>query len=108
MTTPNNNKRPARRRKPKETEAPQLTEREQEVAEQYVAREPQQYKPPENMVALNDERYLKKDRVGKQRAVRGPGVEVSKPGLGNLRVIHQNPIDYYGNLDIQPNGPDAA
>ena len=107
MTTPNN-KRPARRRKPKEEEAPQLTERERANNEQYLAREPQQYKPPENMIALNDEKYMKKDRIGKQRAVRGPGIEVSKPGLGNLRVIHQNPIDYHGNIDVQPDGPDAA
>ena len=73
----------------------------QTPSEEYVAKEPKQYKPPENMVALNDDRFLKKDRVGKKKAVRGPGVAVTKVGLGGLRTITQNPIDYHGNLDVQ-------
>ena len=52
------------------------------------------------MVALNDEKYLQKDRVGKQKAVRGPGQSVSKVGLGGLKVITQNPINYHGDIDV--------
>jgi len=70
-------------------------------SEEYISKEPQQYKPPENMVALNDDRYMKKDRIGKNKTVRGPGVAVTKVGLGGLRTVTQNPIDYYGNLDVQ-------
>ena len=73
----------------------------QSKSEEYINSEPQQYKPPEKMVALNDDRYLKKDRVGKNKAVRGPGVAVTKVGLGGLRTVTQNPIDYHGNLDVQ-------
>ena len=73
----------------------------QSKSEEYMNSEPQQYKPPENMVALNDDRYLKKDRVGKQQTVRGPGSAVTKVGLGGLRTVTQNPIDYHGNLDVQ-------
>ena len=58
------------------------------------------YKPPENMVALNDERYLQKERIGKRKSVRGPGQSVTKVGLGGLEVITQNPINYHGNIDI--------
>ena len=67
--------------------------------EKYIG-QTERYKKPENMVALNDERYLQKDRVGKQKAVRGPGQSVSKVGLGGLKVITQNPINYHGDIDV--------
>tara|TARA_B100001063_G_C16283376_1_gene320257 strand:+ start:136 stop:348 length:213 start_codon:yes stop_codon:yes gene_type:complete len=67
--------------------------------EKYIG-QTERYKLPENMVALNDERYLKKDRVGKQKSVRGPGQSVSKIGLGGLEVITQNPINYHGDIDV--------
>ena len=46
------------------------------------------------------DRYLKKDRIGKQKSIRSPGTKVERVGLGGLTVIHSNPIDYYGNLDV--------
>ena len=52
------------------------------------------------MVPLNDDRYMKKDKIGKVKAVRGPGTPVTRVGLGGLKVIHQNPIDYHGNIDV--------
>lgn len=67
--------------------------------EKYIG-QTERYQPPENMVALNDERYLKKDRIGKQKSVRGPGQSVSKIGLGGLEVITQNPTNYYGDIDV--------
>ena len=70
------------------------------AAELYKASEPKQYKPPENMVPLNDERYMKKDRVGQRKAIRAPGHVVERPGLGNLKVFHQNPINYNGDIDV--------
>jgi hypothetical protein len=68
--------------------------------EEYLAKEPGTYTPPEHMVALNDERYLQKERIGKRKAVRGPGQSVTKVGLGGLEVITQNPINYHGNIDV--------
>ena len=65
-----------------------------------MASEPQKYKPPEHMVPLNDDRYMKKDRIGKVKAIRGPGQQVTRVGLGGLKVLHQNPIDYNGNIDV--------
>lgn len=73
---------------------------EQTAEDTYRATEPQKYEPPEHMVALNDERYMKKERVGKTKAVRGPGQQVTRVGLGGLNVLHQNPIDYHGNIDL--------
>ena len=70
------------------------------AVEDYMAKEPQPYKPPEHMVPLNDDRYMKKDRIGKVKAVRAPGTPVTRVGLGGLKVIHQNPIDYHGNIDV--------
>lgn len=70
------------------------------AAERYKATEPKQYKPPENMVPLNDERYMKKDRVGQRKAIRAPGQVIERPGLGNLKVFHQNPINYNGDIDV--------
>jgi len=70
------------------------------ASELYKASEPKQYKPPENMVSLNDERYMKKERVGSRKAIRAPGQVVERPGLGNLTVFHQNPINYNGNIDV--------
>ena len=100
----------ARRRKPKEQ--PEVT-KPIEVEDQNphdwspedeYNRNSQQdgpYKPPEHMVNPPDpERYLKKDRIGKQKSVRSPGTKVERVGLGGLTVIHSNPIDYYGNLDV--------
>jgi hypothetical protein len=68
--------------------------------EEYLAKEPGTYTPPEHMKPLNDERYLQKDRIGKRKAVRGPGQSVTKVGLGGLEVITQNPINYHGNIDV--------
>ena len=65
-----------------------------------MAKEPTKYAPPEHMVPLNDDRYLKKDKIGKTKAIRGPGTPVTRVGLGGLKVIHQNPIDYHGNIDV--------
>ena len=76
------------------------TPTEQTPVEEYMAKEPKQYKPPEHMVPLNDDRYMKKDKIGKVKAVRGPGTPVTRVGLGGLKVIHQNPIDYHGNIDV--------
>ena len=70
------------------------------AAETYRATESKKYQPPENMVALNDERYMDKPKIGKVKAVRGPGQQVVKPGLNGLKVTHQNPINYYGNIDV--------
>ena len=70
------------------------------ASEKYLANEPKRYKPPEHMVPLNDERYLKKDRVGKVKAVRAPGKAVTRVGLGGLQVITQNPTNNYGNIDV--------
>lgn len=68
--------------------------------EEYVAKEPGEYVPPEHMVPLNDERYMQKERIGKRKSVRGPGQSVTKVGLGGLEVITQNPINYHGNIDV--------
>ena len=86
--------------KPKRRRTKTVSADTQTPAEKYIAEEPKQYKPPENMVPLNDDRYLKKERIGKVKAVRAPGQQVVKPGLGNLKVLHQNPIDYHGNIDV--------
>ena len=87
-------KQPARRRKAKAEEAAPTP------VEEYMAKEPKQYQPPEHMVPLNDDRYLKKDKIGKVKAVRGPGTPVTRVGLGGLKVIHQNPINYHDNIDV--------
>ena len=68
--------------------------------EEYLAKEPGTYTPPDHMVPLNDERYMKKDRIGKQKSVRGPGTPITKVGLGGLEVITQTPINYHGNIDV--------
>jgi hypothetical protein len=70
------------------------------ASEAYKASEPKQYKPPKEMVPLNDERYMKKERVGSRKAVRAPGHVVQRIGLGNLQVFHQNPINYNGDIDV--------
>ena len=100
MTTPNSKQ--TRRRRSKAVSEDIVTENVSETtaAETYRATEPKQYEVPENMVPLNDERYLKKDRVGKTKAVRGPGQQVTRVGLGGLKVLHQNPIDYNGDIDV--------
>ena len=90
-----------RRRKTKEKSEGIKTETVgADKTEAYLASEPKQYTPPENMVALNDDRYIKKDRVGKQKTVRGPGSPVTRVGLGGLKTITQNATDYHGNLDV--------
>ena len=68
--------------------------------EEYLAKEPGTYTPPDHMKPLNAERYLQKDRIGKRKSVRGPGQSVTKVGLGGLEVITQNPINYHGNIDV--------
>jgi hypothetical protein len=73
---------------------------QQKRNEEYLAKEPGTYEPPKHMVPMNDDRYMKKDRIGKQKAVRGPGQSVTKVGLGGLEVITQNPINYHGNIDV--------
>ena len=69
-------------------------------SEAYLSAEPKQYTPPEHMVPL-EKSALKKERVGQNKNVRAPGTPVTKVGLGNLRVVHQNFVDYHGNLDVQ-------
>lgn len=88
-------KRQPRQPKPEVTEQPVQTDADK----RYVGNT-ERYRPPENMVPL-DKSCAPKERIGKKKAVRGPGTEVSKVGLGGLRVVHQNPIDYYGNLDVR-------
>ena len=68
-------------------------------SQQYLG-EVEPYKPPEHMVPLDDERYLKKDKVGSKKTVK-IDEKVTRVGLGGLKVIHSNPIDYYGNIDVQ-------
>ena len=89
----------SRARKPKAAPKPEVAV-EQTPSEKYMASEPQTYQPPEHMVPLNDDRYMKKDKIGKVKAIRGPGTPVTRVGLGGLKVIHQNPIDYHGNIDV--------
>ena len=67
----------------------------------YLDSEPKTYKPPENMVSLDQASALKKDRIGSKPVVRGPGTPVTRVGLGGLRTITQNATDYHGNLDVQ-------
>jgi hypothetical protein len=69
-------------------------------AEEYQSKEPGTYEVPENMVPINDQRYLKKDKVGSKKAVRGPGSPVTTIGLGGLEVITQTPINYNGNTNV--------
>ena len=87
-------RRPRRTRKPK-TKVEDLPEESQ----QYLGNtEP--YAPPEHMVPLDDERYMKKDKVGTKKEVK-IDEKVTRIGLGNLKVIHSNPINYYGDIDVQ-------
>ena len=88
-----------RTRKPKAEPTPEVTV-EQTASEKYMASEPQRYEPPEHMVPLNDDRYMKKDKIGKVKAIRAPGTPVTRVGLGGLKVIHQNPINYHGDIDV--------
>lgn len=100
---PEQTPKPQRRRRAKTASKTLTTENvaETTAAEKYIATEPKKYEPPEHMVPLNDERYMKKDRIGKTKAIRGPGQQVTRAGLGNLKVFHQNPIDYHGNIDLR-------
>ena len=59
------------------------------------------YKTPDNMVPLNDHKYAPKEKIGKKKAVRAPGEQVTRVGLGGLKVIHQNHIDYHGDIDLR-------
>ncbi len=61
----------------------------------------EQYKVPDNMVPLNENKYAPKDKIGKKKAIRAPGEQVTRVGLGGLKVIHQNHIDYHGNIDVR-------
>jgi hypothetical protein len=96
--------RRSRAKKPVEPQVEQPIQEEQpevdERSRRYRESEPGVYAPPPEMVALNDERYLKKDRIGKKKVVRGPGTPVTRVGLGGLNVVHQNPINYHGNIDV--------
>ena len=60
----------------------------------------ERYKAPDHMVPL-DKSCVPKERIGKKKAVRGPGSEVTRVGLGGLKVVHQNHIDYHGNIDLR-------
>ena len=93
QTTPKP-QRQTRKRQPK-TEKPIQTEKDKE----YIGNT-EKYRHPENMVPLEKANHLVKDRIGKTKAVRGPGTPVTRVGLGGLKVIHQNPIDYHGNIDV--------
>lgn len=97
--TPN---KPSRRRKAKTASDVISTENvaDQTAAEKYKASEPKQYQPPDYMVPLNDDRYKKTDRIGTKKAIRAPGQTVTRVGLGGLNVLHQNPTNYHGDLDV--------
>ena len=69
-------------------------------AQNYIGNQ-EPYKTPENMVPLNEHRYAPKDKVGKRKAVRAPGQQVTRVGLGGLKVIHQNHINYHGDIDVR-------
>ena len=98
MTNKPTPKRQPRTRQPKKIE----TKVEQSDKDKDYLGSSEQYKVPENMVPLNDnDRYLQKPRIGKEKAVRGPGIQVTKVGLGGLKVIHQNFIDYHGDIDVR-------
>ena len=68
--------------------------------QKYLGNE-EQYQTPENMEPLNENKYLPKEKIGKKRAVRGPGEQITRVGLGGLNVIHSNHIDYHGNIDVR-------
>ena len=91
MPTPNKPNRQTRQVKPQADDK----------SKDYMAKEPGTYKNAPEMVPINDSRYLSKDKVGKRKSVRAPGAAVVRVGLGNLKVIHQNPIDYHGNIDLR-------
>jgi len=99
MTNPTpKRKRQPRQTKPKEQvqEQPVLSDKDK----RYLGNT-ERYRPPENMVSLDKASCAPKDRIGKKKAIRAPGNEVTRVGLGGLRVIHQNPIDYHGNIDLR-------
>lgn len=99
---PEETPKPQRRRRAKAVSKTIATENvdDTSAAERYLASEPKTYKPPEHMVPMNDDRYMKQDRVGQRKAIRAPGQTVERPGLGNLKVFHQNPINYNGDIDV--------
>ena len=79
----------------------QLTTETQSPPDDYAAREPGVYKNKPEMVPLDDERYLKKDKIGFNKAVKGPGTKVTRVGIGGLRTVTHNHIDYHGNIDVR-------
>ena len=94
------NQTPKRKRKPRNPE-PEVTQEPvmSDEDKRYIGNT-EKYRAPENMVPL-DKSVAPTDRIGKNKAVRGPGTEVTRVGLGGLRVVHQNHIDYHGNIDVR-------
>ena len=94
------NPTPKRKRQPQKPK-PEVQEQPVQTDEdkRYIGNT-ESYRPPENMVPL-DKSCAPKDRIGKKKAVRGPGTPVTRVGLGGLKVVHQNPIDYHGNIDVR-------
>ena len=87
-------------RKPRNNSKPKTETVGADKTEAYLASEPKTYVPPEHMIPL-DKSAIKKDRIGSNPAVRGPGTPVTRVGLGGLKTITQNATDYHGNLDVQ-------
>lgn len=46
-----------------------------------------------------ENKYAPKKRIGADKAVKKEE-RVTKVGLGNLEVVHTNPINYHGNIDV--------
>lgn len=95
------NKPKTRRTRRKTQAGSELETVTQSSPDDYAEREPGSYKNSPDMVPLDDERYLKKDKVGKIKAVRAPGTQVTRVGINGLRTITQNHIDYHGNIDVR-------
>lgn len=94
------NPTPKRKRQPQKPEPEVQEQPVQTDADKRYEGVTERYRAPENMVPL-DKSVAPTDRIGKNKAVRGPGTEVTRVGLGGLRVVHQNHIDYHGNIDVR-------
>ena len=94
------NSTPKRKRQPRKPEPEVKEQPVQTDADKRYEGVTERYRAPENMIPL-DKSVAPKDRIGKKKAVRGPGTEVTRVGLGGLRVVHQNHIDYHGNIDVR-------
>ena len=68
---------------------------------QPIKKAPRRRKPqvskPETLEKEN--KYAPKERVGAKKTVKKEE-KVTRVGLGNLEVIHTNPINYHGDIDV--------